>query len=43
MKLCFGDSEPKSIAYLDSNLFGDVDGIKFTLGYCVTHSEGAVT
>jgi ATP-binding cassette subfamily B (MDR/TAP) protein 1 len=40
MKLCFGGSEAKLIAY--SDLAGDIDGKKSTLGYLVTHSGGAV-
>jgi hypothetical protein len=40
MKLCFGDSEPKLIAYSDLDLAGDIDGRKSTLDYLVTHPRG---
>jgi hypothetical protein len=43
MKLCFGGNEAKLIAYSDSDLAGDIDGRKSTLGYLVTHSWGAVS
>jgi hypothetical protein len=43
MKLCFGGSETKLIAYSDSDLAGDIDGRKSTSGYLVTHSGGAVS
>jgi hypothetical protein len=42
MKLCFGGSEPKLIAYSDSDLARDIDGRKSILGYLVTHSGGAM-
>jgi hypothetical protein len=38
MKLCLGGSKAKLIAYLDSDLAGDIDGRKSTSGYLVTHS-----
>jgi ATP-binding cassette subfamily B (MDR/TAP) protein 1 len=43
MKLCFGGSEPKLIAYSDSDLARDIDGRKSTSGYLFTHSGGVVT
>jgi hypothetical protein len=42
MKLCFGGSKAKLIAYSDSDLAGDIDGRKSTSDYLVTHSGGAV-
>jgi hypothetical protein len=42
MKLCFGGSKAKLIAYSDSDLPRDIDGRKSTSGYLVTHSGGAV-
>jgi hypothetical protein len=38
MKLYFGGNKAKLIAYSDSDLAGDIDGRKSTLGYLVTHS-----
>jgi ATP-binding cassette subfamily B (MDR/TAP) protein 1 len=43
MKLYFGGSKAKLIAYSDSDLAEDIDGRKSTLGYLVTHSGGAVS
>jgi ATP-binding cassette subfamily B (MDR/TAP) protein 1 len=43
MKLYFGGSKAKLIAYSDSDLAGDIDGRKSTSGYLVTHSGGAVS
>jgi hypothetical protein len=42
MKLCFGTTEPKPIAYSDSGLAGDVDGRKCASCYLITHSGRAV-
>jgi hypothetical protein len=42
MKLCFGGSKAKLIAYSDSDLAGDIDARKSTSCYLVTHSEGVV-
>jgi hypothetical protein len=42
MKLCFGGSESKLVAYSDADLVGDVDGRKSISGYFITHSGGAV-
>ena len=43
MKICFGGSESKLIAFSDSEMAGDVDTRKSTTGYLVTHSGGAVS
>jgi hypothetical protein len=42
MKLCFGGSEAKLIAYSDSDLAGDIDGRKSTLvfGYSFRRNSG---
>jgi hypothetical protein len=42
MKLCFGSSEPKLIALLDSDLAKDIDYGKSTSSYLVTQSKRIV-
>ena len=40
MKLTFGSGKPVLVGYTKS---GDVDNIRFTLGYLMTFSEGVVS
>ena len=43
MCLCFGDGKPMLNGFTDSDMAGDVDSWKLTLGYLMTFAEGAVT
>ena len=43
LKLTFGSGKPVLVGYTKSDMAGDVDNIRFTLGYLMTFSEGVVS
>nr|KYP69857.1 Retrovirus-related Pol polyprotein from transposon TNT 1-94 [Cajanus cajan] len=42
MKLCFRGDKPTLVGYSDSDMAGDVDSRKSTLGYLIKFARGAV-
>ena len=43
LKLTFGSGKPVLVGYTKSDMAGDVDNIRFTLGYLMTFSRGVVS
>jgi hypothetical protein len=43
LSLSFGSGKPMLVGYTDSNMVGDVDTHKSTLGYLITFSGGVVS
>ena len=43
MRLCFGGDKPTLLGYLYSDMAGDIDSRRFTLGYLIKFAGGVVT
>ena len=43
MMLCFGGDKPTLVGYSNSDMAGDIDYKKSTLGYLIKFAGGAVT
>ncbi|GAA0175946.1 hypothetical protein LIER_41999 [Lithospermum erythrorhizon] len=41
--ICYGGTEGDLVAYIDSNLAGDIDSMKLTFGYLFTYAGRAIS